>query len=199
MWGLLIPALLLGLGATAFAIGVQRFGDPSTVVRHPVRQTLLDLIRRRPGAQAAALRRALDANRGTINYHLRMLERAGVVRVNRHQHATRYFPLSERDERVPIVAVLLRGRIVEVVRAIVLSPGISQKQLTRNLPISRKVLRDYADDLGPELLQEVRESRTLRYYPTPRLMDAVRDMKRSADLQSPSNGPDQMPPGDIRP
>lgn len=64
---------------------------------------------------------------------------------------------------------------MEVARAVLHEPGIAQRELTGQVEISRRVFREYADLLiGEELLREERQSRTKRYFPTPRLKEAYK-------------------------
>ena len=162
-------------------------------MRHPVRRSIVDLIRRRPGTRLHTIWRAFSTNRGTAQYNLLVLERLGAVQAVRDGQATRYFPAEVGATELPGLALLLRGRVMEVARAILQEPGISQRRLTRLLPISRKVFREYADRLAElELLTEVRDAKVKRYFPTPRLGEMLLRLETS-DLDPPGED-DGWPP-----
>lgn len=158
-----------------FALARRRnLSSEDVAMRHPVRRGIFDLIRRRPGARLNTIWRAFSTNRGTAQYHLVVLERVGVIQAVREGQATRYFPSGMEMGEIPGLALLLRGRVLEVARAVLREPGISQRRLTRLLPISRKVFREYANRLTAlDLLAEVRDAKVKRYFPTPRLHQMV--------------------------
>lgn len=155
--------------------GDRRGRPPSEQGSGPrLRERLLGFIRLRPGARLSRISQELQANLGTAKYHLAFLERVGAVRVVRERGNTRYFPPYARREELPLFAVLLRGRVIEVAREIMASPGVGQNALVRRLGISRKVFREYADLLTERsLLIERKGNHTRHYYPTERLQDLV--------------------------
>jgi predicted transcriptional regulator len=170
--------------ASVMLLGLARRtkGATEQAMRHPVRRSILDLIRRRPGSRLSTIWRAFTTNRGTAQYHLLVLERVGAVRAVRDGQATRYFPSDVGPGQLPGLALLLRGRVMEVARAVLEEPGISQRRLTKILPISRKVFREYADRLAEMgLVTEVRDAKVKRYFPTPRLGQMVGQLRARPD------------------
>lgn len=163
-----IPGLsVVGAAGTwmVFAGHRKRAESPEQIC-HPVRKRMMDWIRRRPGIRLSGLWKELGANRGTAQYHLLVLERAGVIRTLREGRATRYFPVETPAADLPALALLLRGRVLEVARLLLESPGISQHDLTATLDISRRVFREYADLLKElDFIDEVRDARVKRYFP----------------------------------
>jgi predicted transcriptional regulator len=112
---------------------------------HPLRRRLFDLILRRPGIRLVNLWKELDSNRKTTKYHLMVLERADLIASVEGPKVVRYFPAKMSPAQRPRVALLLRGRILEMARMVQREPGISQVELGKALTMSRKVLREYAD------------------------------------------------------
>lgn len=161
--------------------------------KHPLRRRLLKLVRERPGSRLSELWQTLRANRGTAQYHLLMLERAGLVVAHRVVRATRYFPPGSNEERLSLVALLLRGRVLEVAGMISRHPGISQQELTARLPMSRRVFRTYANLLvSSGLLEERRHVHSKRYFPGPGLGPILGQLESRQD-SAPKEGP---PPGE---
>lgn len=171
-WELGVATVLAGV-----ILGFARARNPKRPIptdAHPLRRRLIDLIRRKPGLRPSKLSDELDANRGTAKYHLIMLERAQLVHAVRAKRVTRYFPADLPPGERPLYALLLRGRVLEVASLIAKNPGISQRELTSTLGLSRKVFRRYADLLVErELLNEVREPHLRRYYATPGLESII--------------------------
>lgn len=139
---------------------------------------------RRPGLRFKALWRTLQANRGTARYHLHILEKTGVVRAVHDAGSTRFFPAGTDPARLSLMAVLLRGRVLEVAQAVRANPGIRQRDLTDKLPISRKVFRTYADLMvAAGLVEETHEPHQRRYFPTPQLDELLHALEAGPDAE----------------
>ena len=163
---------------------------PENALRDPTRRKLLALILGAPGTRFATLCRTVGLNRGTLRYHLLVLERIGAIRTFRSEHLARYFPPNAESSDIRVTSFLLRGRVLEVVQAMVNQPGISQRELTKGLGLSRKVFRDYADELVQQgLVDEVWESRLRKYYATPRLAGAIDGVRATNNLSGTSGNP----------
>jgi len=159
-----------GFLALVFSGSDESASKEAFAKNHPVRRRLLEIILRRPGVRLATLWKELDANRKTAKYHLMVLERAAIVAAFEAERVTRYFPARIGPEERPLVALLLRGRVLEMIHQVIRNPGISQIELRKALTMSRKVLRDYANLLvEKQLVTEVREPHSCRYFATARL------------------------------
>lgn len=159
-------AALLGL-----ALGARRKKPDSPSLAHKI----LKLIQGHPGQRLHSITHGLGANRGTTKYYLQILERDHNVIVIRPEGSpARYFPASTKPGDIPLLAVLARGRVLEVARAILAHPGTFQHEVIRDIKMSRRVFRLYANLLmGPNLVNEVRGPHSCRYFPNPRLAELV--------------------------
>lgn len=168
-------------GALPLALSWQAGRRNEHATRHPLRRRLFEIIWRRPGVRLATLWQMLNANRGTAKYHLMILERAHAVTAVRAKRITRYFPSHMSPAERSLASLLLRGRVLDMVRAVVRRPGISQHELGTTLRMSRKVLREYANLLLQHgLVEEARGPHSRRYYATPRLDEALRTVSPEA-------------------
>ena len=132
---------------------------------HPLRQRLIEAIGCRPGLRLYELWKGLNANRQTLKYHLTVLEKAHLVSSLKLENATRYFPahISALDRM--LLAVLLRGRVLEMALMIEANPGVRQADLANALRMSRKTLRGYANNLLRHgVITEVCEPHCCRYF-----------------------------------
>lgn len=174
----------------AFGMARRRKTSPQEAPRHPLRRSLLDVIRRRPGINETELGRLAGINRGTTQYHLLVLARIGAVAVARTTDGRHYFPPDMDPQRIPPMALLMRGRVLEVARAIIGRPGITQTELTHTLPISRRVFREYADLLDQySLIEETPSATSKRYFPTPELVELVAAVDRPLGVDDQSKPP----------
>lgn len=164
-------------------------GDRS--LENPFRRALHALVSGRPGIRLQDLWRALQAPRGTGDYHLTMLAQAGKVRVERANGSTRVFPAQLSDEEVRDLCLLLRGRILEFAVSVKNRPGSTQKDLLAALAMSRKVFRDYANQLRRHrLVDEVPDYPYKRYFATPRLEQLLPMLLPETQLPNPE--PDEL-------
>lgn len=173
MWSEFV-AFVSGVGIVAFYSMVRREKTtPGRAAEHRLRGRLLQWIRGRPGIRLAELWRAAGAPRGTVQYHLLVLERAERVRSMREPRTRRYFPL-EGGPPADVLAALLAGRILEMVALVLDHPGWCQQDFMRALKLRRKTVRRYADRLAAaQLVKEQRDQFRLRYFPTPRLKEVL--------------------------
>src|ERR1041385_7241391 len=157
----------------------RRQTSSDVVLENPLRRSLFDRILRRPGLRLRELVRNPDEPRGTVHYHLDILERAGALKSRHEGGATRYYPATMDDRAARQIGLLLRGRVLEVVMEIARQPGIGQDQLVRTRRISRKVLRDYVPRLVEAGLLSVEQGPRTKYYqPTDELRRMLDELER---------------------
>lgn len=169
--------------------------SPGRALDHPVRRSLFERVVAHPGASLADLRKLVDGSRGSLRHHLDILERIGVVRACRSPRSSRFFPADIPIDEDQAVALLRRGRVLEVALAIRAHPTLAQHQITKGLPMTRDVFRAYANLMITHgLIEEIREGRTLRYAPTQRLDH----MLRVAKLAKAADGQSNLEPGGTR-
>lgn len=170
-------ALLIGL----FGFGMVRRDKTSSkqATDQRLRSWLARLVGRKPGARLAALWRAAGVSRGSVTYHLNVLERVGIITVDREHGAARFYTSGDVVQQAPAIAVLRGGGVGALVELVLDNPGRCQVELAKVLGIGRKTFREYVDRLQAEDLVEERRDRTKRrYYPTPRLEELARLMNR---------------------
>lgn len=149
---------------------------------HPLRRNLLDWIRKRPGIQLKELCRSAGVHRSTAQYHLHVLNRAGLVR-SFHSGRARVFASEMVDaELVERLAVIRQPPFHRLVRLLLQSPGIIQRDMSASLALSRKTFRAHAGLLRRiGLLTETRDGRTKQYHATPALEGLVQDHLKVGD------------------
>lgn len=123
--GLALSALAAGVGAGALAIlwtgrrwapallGLYARMRPQTILEHPVRQRMMDVVLAQPGLTMRELQRELGLANGATMHHLRALEKAGIVRVVPDGMLRRLYPVGHaRVDPVPALA----DRVLRVVQ-----------------------------------------------------------------------------------
>lgn len=172
------------LSAAAMAVLGRRRRSDEYVIGHPLRARLLEIVKRDPGPNISELCRLVGAKWGTVQYHLALLERAGLLSRISEGRDQRLFAGKAPSAEARQIAVLRRGRVEALVRAVLRRPGLRQRDLAETVSISRKVLRSYVDALTRcGLIQEVRESNSCLYYPTQSLQLIL------TKVQAPESGP----------
>lgn len=188
----LLLAAILSVSVAAAGLGMARQSrsQERQLKEHPVRRRILGTLKVSPGASITDLRREVGIGWGTVQHHLYLLRQAGVVKGVVHGRSHRFYRTDAPEDDGPTMALLRRGRLIEVAKAIVRQPGVRQQQLTRSIEISRKVFRRYADLLADAgLVKEVREAKYRRYYPTADLIDVLDAGSPSAEGDvPPANG-----------
>lgn len=129
---------------------------PSGVLDQPTRERILALVRERPGVTFGDLRRATGMGAGTLTYHARVLERAGVLHSVPDGQVRRFFtldagrvaPTPPLDERA-VQALRERGPMSagELARALGVSRQALHYHLKRMLREGRLVARPEGREL----------------------------------------------------
>lgn len=122
--GLQLALVAGGVGAAALVLTRRKWVlglaalyariRPSAVLKHPVRQRIAALAEAQPGLTIRDAQRALDLANGAMSYHLRTLEKAGIVRVVPDGMLRRVYPAGHaRVEAVPPLAERVLAIIAE--------------------------------------------------------------------------------------
>lgn len=172
-WGVLgaVTGLVVGV------IGMASYAPTrkENLLRHSLRKRIMDLLENEPGLSKAQIQKRLGCSWSTLQHHARLLQKEQFITGVRVGHRTRFVAGAHRDNAESL-AVLMRGRTREFVKAVLSRPGLIQREATRDLDLSRKVLRRYVDRLTKAgLLQEVRDDGVCRYHPTNVLHRVVND------------------------
>ena len=114
---------------------------PDQIAAGTVRDRLLALVHSDPGISKSELCRSLGIAWGTASYHVQILERAGLLELQRVGRAKALFP-ADLGEQFRVALVCKRARegqlVLETLRRV---PQATQRDLAVWLGVSRKVVR----------------------------------------------------------
>lgn len=123
-----VKALLSHLGLVPSFAKVQK----SELLKNPLRERLVRTVQEEPGITRAELQRRLGAGWSTIVYHLKTLERTGLLYSFVHGRYRRFFAPGAKEWRNrDLVAVLQNPRARHILDLIMKRPGITQADLAR--------------------------------------------------------------------
>lgn len=105
------------------------------------RARIMAAIRNTPGIHMAQLSERTGLAWSTVDYHLRVLRRSGVVRFQKRDRECHVFPEGFPVEREPWFAALRDDDTSRVLRYLLESPGLSVPRLSEDLGKTRKVMR----------------------------------------------------------
>lgn len=151
---LLGTALLRGLAA------------PPTAETHELRRRLLDLVVRYPGLHLRELARQAELPASHAQYHLRVLERNGLVAAERQSENLRYYPTKASPVGdVPSVApadrellqLLRRPAVFGILLNLLTDEALSLSELGRRCRVTPSTMAYHLDRLSARGLVERRE------------------------------------------
>ncbi len=105
------------------------------VADHKVRGRIIEFIRQNPGAHYTMIRKELHLPNGSTGYHLRVLETEGFIRSNNDGFYKRFYPFGKRIPRFELI-----GIETEIMKVVLLSPGISQGHLAKLVGLSQSTM-----------------------------------------------------------
>lgn len=120
-WQDSLPGTPDAAGRLLFALGgagYSRHDGDGGPLAHETRARLFEAIESQPGRHLTALGEATDTPRSTVRYHVRVLEREGVVTVDRGDGRTRLFPAATDDGDRRLAAALQREGAAAVLRSL---------------------------------------------------------------------------------
>ncbi|MBI2078947.1 MAG: helix-turn-helix domain-containing protein [Euryarchaeota archaeon] len=117
--------------------------DPRTdhLFRLQNRRRIYEHIRRMPGVHLRQIQRDLGMSMGTLEYHLRRLEKSGLLVTRETNRFKSYFALGELDRRDKDYLYYLRQRMPRKIAAeIARDAELPLKQLVQRMPIAPSTL-----------------------------------------------------------
>ncbi len=117
-----------------------------TLLLHPLRREIYRLVCETPGAYFFELSSALTAPHGTINWHLRKLEEANLIKTTKFVGKRVYYSRTLRDEDVEKAFVVLKHVTARKIFAYILNnEGSHQTVIAKSLSIHHDTVRHHAD------------------------------------------------------
>jgi len=134
---------------------------------HPLRRELYQLVCETPGSYFYEIVSALAAPQGTLSWHLRMLEKDGLIKSAKFGGKRLYFPKMLRSESAEkAFAILKNNTAAKVFDHIINNPGCYQTEIAETLSIHHDTVRHHITRLAEaHLIEIIRDGRTVRYYP----------------------------------
>jgi DNA-binding transcriptional ArsR family regulator len=119
---------------------------------HPLRHRLLIALRQRP-ATLAQLASVLHSTKGTVGYHVKILQDAGLVKIGRSRRVRggteQYYEPTSPRLRIAADAPVGGGFLIEAARAEMLPPDDGEPDITllRHVRLTREQATALADEL----------------------------------------------------
>lgn len=120
-----------------------------------------------PGEHFNAIKAALAVGNGALAYHLQMLEREGLIRSRAEGHCRCFYPARMRLEGDPATSALSRLQRI-ILAAITSAPGLSQRQVARQLELAPSTVHYHVRSLEQKgfVRSERKLGRTLLFATT---------------------------------
>jgi DNA-binding transcriptional ArsR family regulator len=133
---------------------------------HPFRRELYQVLCENPGTYLLELVDILSSPLGTLTWHLRILEREGLVKSLKFAGKRLYYPRMLRSQEAEMAYLTMRSDTAQKVFAYVVNnQGCYQEQMAESLGVHHDTVRWHIsrmEDVG--LIKVVREGRKKRHY-----------------------------------
>lgn len=141
------------------------------------RDRIFQAIRNNPGINLSQIHRLADLGWGVTVYHLKMMEKNGLVFAETSARDKCFFENDPkfRALRTAISAIANRESAQRIAEAVVAHPGLSQRDLIGATGLTQRTVSYYVSRLTrQDLLETTRDGNFTRYRPTEPLVDALR-------------------------
>ena len=133
------------------------------ILQRKVRRLIHDYVQENPGASFTDIKHAVGLQNGVAAYHLRVLEKQGLIHTKKGRHYRWYYPNGDVSLWRDLPLSPLQKSLVEQVRQ---APGIGVRELARNLKHHHASVAYNVKGLAREgLLRTERTGRKVRCYP----------------------------------
>lgn len=158
----------------------------------PMRRSIYEHIRYRPGVHLRELQRHVGLSMGTLSYHLSRLERNGCVVVRQFARYKSYFCTGQIDRVDKDYLYYLRHRMpARILEEVAQNPGISFGDLRERVPIAPSTLSYHLRKLiRAQLLSESAVGRGKTYH----VVDAARVQRLLAEFPASVGRPPRIAP-----
>jgi len=138
-----------------------------SLLMHPLRREIYQLVCETPGSYFYEIVSALAAPQGTLSWHLRMLEKDGLIKSDKFGGKRLFFPKMLRsDSAERAFAILKNATAAKVFDHIVNNSGCYQSEIAEKLEIHHDTVRHHINRLAEaELIEIIRDGRTVKYFP----------------------------------
>ncbi len=133
---------------------------------HPFRRDLYQVLCENPGTYLLELVDMLESPLGTLTWHLRILEREGLVRSIKFAGKRIYYPKMLRSQEAEMAYLTMRSDTAQRIFAyIVNNPGSYQEQMAESLGVHHDTIRWHVSRMEKVgLIRVVREGRKKRHH-----------------------------------
>lgn len=157
----------LSWGATVLGLPMYSRIERSELLDNDTREELYEAVQDEPGIHAHALSEAVEIGWGTTVYHLRRLEKNGMVTSEKRGRYRRFFPAAGYVAQTrEILSVLQNETTNDIARTVLKEPGLNQKAICEKLDISPSLANWHIKRLiEADLVEKERRGRTVHYTP----------------------------------
>jgi predicted transcriptional regulator len=128
-----------GAGREDFKMGRQK---RMALLLHPFRRDLYQVLCENPGTYLLELVEMLESPLGTLTWHLRILEREGLVKSIKFAGKRLYYPKMLRSREAEMAYLTMRSETAQKIFAfIVNNPSCYQEQMAENLGVHHDTVR----------------------------------------------------------
>ncbi|NHJ03222.1 MAG: ArsR family transcriptional regulator [Candidatus Heimdallarchaeota archaeon] len=138
-----------------------------SLLMHPLRREIYQLVCETPGSYFYEIVSLLASPQGTLSWHLRMLEKDGLIKSIKFGGKRLFFPNMLRSESAEkAFAILKNNTAAKVFDHIVNNAGCYQTEIAEKLEIHHDTVRHHITRLAEaELIEIIRDGRTVKYFP----------------------------------
>lgn len=138
--------------------------EGAEVLEHKVRRAMLKALKRQPGLSFPDLQDLTGLSSGTVEWHLKKLEKEGFITASRDGRTRRYFPKATPPDLKKAVVLLRDPSRRELAHRVLRNPRMPQKTVARDMGLSHATVHHHAKRLQREnLLAKVKDGRTVGY------------------------------------
>lgn len=173
-----IGILIIGIGLNVFSDYFQPV-ESKVELQQETRSNIYSLISKEEGIHLREICRRLDKRMGVIQYHIYVLERAGIIKSQKDGRYRRFFLNGQEDrtERNAILSLLKRPTTCKIIVFIFEKQEISHAELAQRLGISSQAITWHIKKIQKqELIFSEKQGKQKIYHLNPEYESLIREL-----------------------
>ncbi len=162
----LMPSEILASAKSLTYLGYRAITD-NNILGNGTRLKILDYIKKNPGANFSAISKEMGVNRGTLSYHLKILEMHENIKAYKQRGYTKYFEnhMKFSDDDKKVLQYLKQDTPRKIIENLIERPGVSRKDLSNIIGISGSAITQYMEYLRADgVIEMEKEGQFNKYY-----------------------------------
>ncbi|MDW7728232.1 MAG: winged helix-turn-helix transcriptional regulator [Candidatus Methanoperedens sp.] len=174
----LMPGEIFAAFKSLTYLGYRAVTD-NNILKNGTRLKILGHIKKNPGVNFSVISKETGVNRGTLSYHLKILEIHENIKAYKQRGYTKYFEnhMKFSDDDKKVLQYLKQDTPRNIIENLIERPGVSRKDLSSAVGISGPAVTQYMEYLRADgVIEMEKEGQFNKYFVSAKAMQIMQNV-----------------------